>query len=395
MNVLFVNTLYSEYRIGGAEISVQNLAEQLCKDGYTVGVIAIGEENKFFILNGVKVWILKIQNIYWPFHSKEVSLTEKLRWHFKDISNDGYNASVIQIFNEFNPDVVHTNNLSGISVKLWNLAQNSNIKIVHTLRDYYLFCPKITMYKNNKCCKSQCLECNILSVNKKWASKNIDYVVGISNYILELHKKMGYFKHSKAQIIYNGFKLEGNNKRPSKYSRESHINIGFIGQINSSKGIELLFKALGLLTDYSNWTLHVAGNIKADEKENLRTLGKFNDRVIFQGYVPVEQFLESIDLMVVPSLWQEPFGRVVLEGIINKTPVLASKRGGIPELLKNNKSFLFEPHLLELKKVLIRIINDATILNSFKFDIDEKFRIENTISRYKQIYLNVTEKYES
>ena len=63
LRILIFNTLYYPYKIGGAEISVKNLAEQLAKDASVrVGVITIGEKDDCFILNNVEVWRVKIEN---------------------------------------------------------------------------------------------------------------------------------------------------------------------------------------------------------------------------------------------------------------------------------------------------------------------------------------------
>ena len=101
-----------------------------------------------------------------------------------------------------------------------------------------------------------------------------------------------------------------------------------------------------------------------------------------------DNFFKKIDILVVPSLWNEPFGRVVLESFINKTPVLASNVGGISELMSINKNFLFETNQESLTQQIERILLNPEVLNGFKFNQDFiiKFSIDQTVRKYLNIF---------
>ena len=150
MKVLIVNTLYYPYKIGGAEISVQSLAEEFSLLGISVGVLTLGEADNFEVVNNISIWRLKIENIFWPFNNQSKNTILKLKWHTKDLNNKGYDSKIKAIFESFKPGILFTNNISGFSTRIWKLANIQNIKIVHTIRDYYLQCPKTTKYKNDK-----------------------------------------------------------------------------------------------------------------------------------------------------------------------------------------------------------------------------------------------------
>jgi glycosyltransferase involved in cell wall biosynthesis len=55
------------------------------------------------------------------------------------------------------------------------------------------------------------------------------------------------------------------------------------------------------------------------------------------GQVRAQEFLRSIDVLVVPSLWHEPFGLVLCEAIGAGVPVVASAVGGIPEVIQHGQ----------------------------------------------------------
>jgi glycosyltransferase involved in cell wall biosynthesis len=72
-------------------------------------------------------------------------------------------------------------------------------------------------------------------------------------------------------------------------------------------------------------------------KERARRLGLENS-VLFVNFVSqntLKLFYEAADLLVFPSIWQEPFGKVILEAMSYEIPVVASAVGGVPEIVEN------------------------------------------------------------
>jgi glycosyltransferase involved in cell wall biosynthesis len=385
MKIVIFNTLYHPYQIGGAEKSVRALSEEFCSLGNEVLVITLGEKDDFFNLNGVSVKVLKLENKYWPYNESEKKIFEKLQWHIRDVSNNNYNKNIKSTLNSFNPDIVFTNNLSGFSTNIWSLAKELNIKIVHTLRDYYTQCPRTTKFKNGENCKQICLDCNLLSKIKKKNIDNIDYLVGISKYILDDHINNGFFKEIPQKVIYNGFDLPFKKEKKKERGLET-VTFGFIGQLNESKGIELILESFKSIKE-TNWKFLIAG--KANEKY-ISKLKEINNSVniTFLGYVESNAFFKSINVLIAPSIWNEPFGRVVIESILHSKPVIASNMGGIPELLINNKQFVFRPKVKELRTLIQKIILNSNFLDEFKFEKTylEKFNIKNTVQQYLEIF---------
>jgi glycosyltransferase involved in cell wall biosynthesis len=87
-----------------------------------------------------------------------------------------------------------------------------------------------------------------------------------------------------------------------------------------------------------------------------------NTRVRFLGHVKPQEFFSEIDVLVVPSLWNEPMGRVVVEAYGMGVPVLGARRGGIPELIDDGVTgLLFEPEVADVVRVLTRIADDELL----------------------------------
>ena len=289
IKVLVVNTLYHPFEVGGAEKSVKSLCEKLPKEHFDIGVLSLtNKTDSFEIIKGIKIWRLKIRNIYWPFKSKSQTRITKIIWHAIDRKTLFLTVKVKNILEEFNPHIIHTNNLSGISTSIWKIASKRNTPVVHTLRDYYLMCPKSTMFKGVKTCTKQCVDCVFFSKKQKKLSNIPSVVVGISQRVLDIHSSNGYFPSSEKIVIYNGFIMD---KSTYPTTNNTPLTIGFIGQLNRAKGFDMLVNALNTLTQY-NWKLLIAGNYLPKQKvDTNKKIPK--EKVDFLGFVNQKSFLKS------------------------------------------------------------------------------------------------------
>ncbi|GAB7213575.1 glycosyltransferase [Dickeya ananatis] len=79
MRILIINTLYHPYKVGGAEVSVQLMAEALVQRHHQVQVLCLTPEKQRSetVINGVAVCYVPLANDYWPFDGeKKVFLSE-------------------------------------------------------------------------------------------------------------------------------------------------------------------------------------------------------------------------------------------------------------------------------------------------------------------------------
>lgn len=377
MRILFFNTNYYPNIFGGAEISTQLLAECLYTLGNEVWVCTIADCEKRDVVNGVNVIYTSYRNAYWAFKGTK-SKWKKSIWHFLDIYNIRFASFFRKVIYEIKPDVIHTNNICGFSCIVWHVAKSMKVPIVHTLRDYYLQCYKSTMFKNGKICNQQCIDCKLCSMIPKMVSQNIDCVVGISHFILNNHLGAGYFRQVKyREVIYNSIE-----KTESIADRDPYT-IGYMGSILPSKGVERLLSDFSKL-DNKNYTLEIAGDYNTDYVAYLKN--KYSSpNIKFLGRVSAKDFLSHISLLVVPSEWHEPFGRVVGEAIMAGCPVFVSNRGGMPELVNHENGRVFS---LEEKDSLFNLLSDYVRGKMhFSFDIkDNQFDRLVIANEYMKIY---------
>lgn len=115
--------------------------------------------------------------------------------------------------------------------------------------------------------------------------------------------------------------------------------LGFLGRPSVDKGVHVLAQALGILDadEPGGYRLLLAGEPRfvsdsAQQEINL-ALESVADLVDRPGWIPPADFFGQIDLLVVPSIWPEPFGLVVTEAMSAGVPVITSDAGALPTLL--------------------------------------------------------------
>jgi glycosyltransferase involved in cell wall biosynthesis len=165
-----------------------------------------------------------------------------------------------------------------------------------------------------------------------------------------------------------------------------------MGILAPHKGVELILKVFSAI-DAAELFLYGKSMIPNYE-DHLR--GKYShNNIRFMGFQPMEDALSNIDVLLVPSLWYEPFSRVVVESFYYGVPVIASRQGGPLEIIEEGKTgFLFSTDRdEELVAIIRRIIKDPAILDGLKDNClrkSEEFTLDKHIERYKAIYSQLT-----
>jgi len=138
---------------------------------------------------------------------------------------------------------------------------------------------------------------------------------------------------------------------PSGFERkipQNHFKLLSIGNLIHRKGFHLILEALEGLPEFS-WELYIAGDETWDANYAgllKRKAGRFKNKVKFLGKISGEylsQFYLHSDIFVLPSYF-EGFGMVIAEAIFHRLPVIASRVGGIPEIVQDrNEGILIPP----------------------------------------------------
>jgi len=367
MKLLIINSLYSPNVFGGAERSVQFLAEALVAEGVEVSVLSLhpGSGHTRDTVNGVRVHYVGLPNIYWPFGRTKKTRASML-WHAVDIFNPLTQPAVKQVIREEKPDVVHSNLLVGFSVSAWQTAHSLEVPIIHTLRDYYLACPKSVMFSKGKNCGTPCSSCNLYSLAKRKVSGLVETVVGNSRHMLDIHLGLGFFSNASTRTVVHNIYVPAPAEEMLLRKPHKKLRIGFIGQIIPHKGVDYLIREVSQLPQ-EDYDLLIAGNASEEYMAELRGISS-SSSIQFLGFVKPESLFHEIDLLVVPSLWHEPLPRVIFEAYSHGLPVLASRRGGNMELIEEGVTgYSFEPdNAGELKALVERLIADRESISAMR-----------------------------
>ena len=366
VKILLLNTLYPPHVLGGAERSVQDLAEALAAQDIEVVVASTarrgGASTK--MVNGVKVVHLPIANLHWPFDRVLRSPAHRKLWHLIDAYNPAMKAEVARLIRQERPSIVHTNNLQGMSVAVWRAASASRTPILHTLHDYYLTCARCLRYRNGKNCQRTCWGCLPFLLARRRAAACVAGVVGVSRFILDQHCDRGFFSGARFRSVIRHVCPPAVRARAADSTAPS-VTFGYLGRLTPEKGVNFLLDTFAARSD-GNWKLLVAGEGADGYRQWLaQQYSRMGDRsaIRFLGWLDPAQFFSHIDILLVPSLWPEPLPRVIQEAQIHGVPIVGSRRGGIPELVEDGVTgLLFDPDAPKtLGAVIDRMMEDRSL----------------------------------
>lgn len=370
MRIALLNMYYYPQIIGGAEISVQKLAETLAKDN-EVFVICAGDQYTIENINGVTVVRMPLRK---PTNKVELFLTRFFRVQIY--------ASLKRVLKEISPDVLHVNNLNDFTVLVWMIAHQLGIPVIQTLRDYHLLSPH---HKHDKAIVKYC-------------SRYVDAVTAPSKFTLNHFLSQGMFvntpiKKSIANAIdCNWDKIRDLKKQKEDINKSVSVKMAYLGRLSKEKGIDWLVRVFA--NSDLNGELHIYGN--GDLSLETQAYMKSRDKIYFHGFLSQSELrseLEQIDVIVAPSLWDEPFGRIILDGYISMCPSIITNRGGMPEVVDHYKTgyIVKSESDQELLKGLEFYCDRNHIVESFEY-INRKlpeFTMEKQCASFQKLYTSL------
>lgn len=390
MKVLYIHALYAPYVAGGAEISLKLLVDGMHARGHEVVVLSHVPDGglRSDWVDGVKVYRAGLKNRYWPFTKERPGTFSRLRWHLRDRYNGSMAAYVREVLATERPTVVSCHNLVGWSIAVWDEVRRAGLPIVQVLHDMYLLSPNSTLFKPGHTHAHQDWLSRLLRRRHRRASAQLAAVVGISRSILDRFLAYGYFDNVPGYVVHNARAIPVAGT-PRKRGNGEPLTVGYIGTLATAKGVEWLisqFKSSGV-----DGRLRIAGKGKAEDVERFKQLAGHDSRIDFVGYVTPADFYETIDALVVPSLWEEPLGMVAVEGLANHLPVVASNRGGLRETVVDGvNGILCDPDRpASLGDALVALWKDVAVYNRMaavaRDSVGEYLRVERMVSEYEQV----------
>ncbi|MFW6010449.1 MAG: glycosyltransferase [Gemmatimonadota bacterium] len=168
----------------------------------------------------------------------------------------------------------------------------------------------------------------------------VDELAGITDYVRQRAQARFGLPAARTRVLYNGVDVERFHP-PAREPEERPFRVLTVANLIPEKGVDVLLEAMAMVS-VDDWRLRVAG--AGPEEPELRRLAEdfgIESRTRFLGLRDdVPELLRTSHVFVHAAVWQEALGNTVLEGMATGRPVIASRVGGIPELIQDGEEGL-------------------------------------------------------
>jgi len=370
MNRLKLMYLANSPHIGGGNRSLLRMVQKVKGDGHDVFILVPGE--------GKLVELLTKENI------KYIIFNHRVSNKFSKIDFIRKLFKYIKIFYSYSPDIIHVNDLFCYSIA----------SIAARILNIPLCCHMRYSVEQN-------------SVNY-YLKALPDVIIFNSHYMKELFlEKNPYFSLSvKKEVIYNFFDPNDyycpniRNTIRNQWSADAYFLVGVIGNLSPQKGHNTFLRmAKEVLKISRNFRFVIIGEDLDPTNCNelyIKSLIKelnIEEFVIWLGFKDnIGEVLSALDTLVVPSTY-EPFGRVAVEGLLAGLPVVASRIGGLVEILEGAPcGFLVEPN--NVKEFVDKVLEIYEKEKRYPVILNIEYAINNfsekvTYQKLKSVYFDM------
>jgi glycosyltransferase involved in cell wall biosynthesis len=423
--------------IGGTEVYVQSLAQQLQSDGLEVVIAAPGPGDTRYTRGTLPV--------------RRYAISENVT-DIRDIYGAGDRTAALsfeRLLDAEQPDLVHLHAFTrGVSLLQVRAARQRGIPVVFTYHTPTVSCQRGTLLRwgrqvcDGKLRRHTCARCTLhgLGMNRSlstmvgslppqlgqilgraersggaWTAlrmtelvqlrhaafralmQEVDHVVVLCHWTRELLLRNGV-PSSKMSVSPHGL---------AKPAVDEHavapappLRIAFLGRLDPTKGPDLLIKAMRNLSCLP-LELHLYGISQGENGQaylrQLQTLASGDARIQFFPAVPGEQvipLLQRYHLLAVPSRWLETGPLVILEAFAAGIPVLGSRLGGIADLVRHEVDGLLvdADNSRSWGEALTRLANEPELYQQLRDGVTEPRRIEQVASEMQDLYASLCDK---
>jgi glycogen synthase len=410
MKILFLSNFYPPYKIGGYELLCQEVVEALKDRGHssvvltsTLGVkskISEGNIHRFLTLESDLDYYRFKQALAYP-HAKKQNI-EHMR----------------QLVSEFQPDIIFVWGMWSLSKEVATEAE----KLCKSRVVYYLANPwpieanlhqaywDMPARKSHRRLLKQMIRIPArIWLGAEWKKPHLRFQFApcCSKALRDQLVSKGV-PIDKAPIIYEGinlFKYSLFERLRDHPDQNGKLSILYVGILAPHKGVHTAIEAIAHLSQFEQQkvTLTILGTGHPDYETMLHNLvdtHHLQQIVKFHNPIPrsdLPEYLSRFDILVLPSIWEEPLALIMQEGLASGMVVIGSSTGGTKEIITDcQNGFLFPPSdFQELAKKIELLLANPSMIREIsekgKQTAFEKFNFVRMVDEMEELLVKVSQ----
>ena len=312
-------------------------------------------------------------------------------------------AQVSRIIEEQRPDILHCHNIyHQLTPSIINVAARHHVPVVLTLHDYKPVCPVYTQLSHGQVCtqcadggfeavlRNRCADGSLARSALLWAEARYHALAGSYHHVAKFIAPSRFMRDAISRrfgddkVTYIRNAIDASQITPAQ---DDDNYVLYLGRLTPEKGIKTLLRAHA--SDYGDWRLVVAGT--GPLAAELR--GRF-PKAEFAGHLTgadLERVLSRASVVVVPSEWHENSPLSILEAMAHGKPVVASRIGGIPELVRDGETgLLVEPkEIAQFAHSIRTLMNDPALRAQLGRNARRVVETEHALSQHGAALLSL------
>ena len=379
MRILFLTNFYQVHGSGGEEQSCQQVVGGLKQRGHTTLVLTS--------MHGSNNIPVEIDGIYRSLYLEMdlVPLRHSITFFTGRKAREKHNLHVFErVIKQFDPDIIF---IWGMWNLPYSLAAFAEARYPHKVayrfatywptlpsqHEFYWRTPGRNWYTRLPKRVLSSIALAMLNRDVQQYPSTFKHSICVSAASRDILVKAG-IPIPNARIIYTGLDVNKylDCEQYRRGNEDSSLSLLYAGRLTSDKGIDTAIDAMTKLVfdqGRQGIRLRLVGSGSTDYENYLRYLvsqANLTDYVTFLGWVAPEEMpmlMHKFDVLILTSIWPEPFARVLTEGMISGLVVVATPTGGTPEIVVDgDNGLLFEPANPEdLAEKIARLADDPEL----------------------------------
>ncbi len=347
-------------------------------------------------------------------HNDDVDALSGLTLAKKTIWNSDTFRKLVSLIDQERPDIVHVHNIVPlISPAVFKAAKSKGVPTVWTLHNYRLICPGMHLLRDGRPCES-CVS-KTLAVpgiihrcyrNSFMATTAVATMQAIHRTLGTWHKHVNCFiapsEFTRSKLIEGGLPADKLITKGNFVVGQPQVGCGdsgsmlFVGRFSEEKGISVLLDAW--MKHHVSIPLKIVG--QGPMEDLVRQACEQNPLIQWLGRKTSSEVMELMGqsiATIVPSTCYETFGMVVAESLAVGTPVIASHRGALAELIEPRQNgLLFETgnsQALAESIEQLQGLDQAKLRSAARESYECKHTAKSNLERLESIYTDVIDRF--